>query len=121
MNKIIKHFPQTRIQLILIALLLHTIVPFFSSGFLHPDEQYYVLDFTFEKLNMIVNYQKSWEYLAAFRVQLMALKRLFQFLDYRHSGYIFQMTCSILALIKNRIHTGAIIDGIINIIVLAPD
>ncbi|OFZ22340.1 MAG: hypothetical protein A2202_03030 [Bdellovibrionales bacterium RIFOXYA1_FULL_36_14] len=67
MNKITKCFSQTRIQFILIALLLHTIVPFFSSGFLHPDEQYYVLDFTFEKLNMIVNYQKSWEYLAGIR------------------------------------------------------
>ena len=67
MNRIIKFFSQTRIQLMLIALLLHTIVPIFSAGFLHPDEQYYVLDFTFEKLNLIVNYQKSWEYLAGIR------------------------------------------------------
>jgi len=78
MNNITKYFSQTRIQFILMALLLHTIVPFFSSGFLHPDEQYYVLDFTFEKLNMIVNYQKSWEYLEGIRS--FTLPMLFYFI-----------------------------------------
>ena len=50
-----------------ISLLLHIIVPFFSTGFLHPDEYYYVLDFSFDKLGMISDGQKSWEHQAQIR------------------------------------------------------
>ena len=45
-----------------LSLLLHILIPLFSLGFLHPDEYYYVLDFTFHKLGLLENYRTSWEY-----------------------------------------------------------
>lgn len=38
------------------------IVSYFSIGFLHPDEQYYALDFTFYKLGLLQEFTPSWEY-----------------------------------------------------------
>ncbi len=46
----------------LFGLGLHLILPFFSKGFHHPDEYYYSLDFTFDKLGLIFNYVPTWEY-----------------------------------------------------------
>ncbi|MBT3236006.1 MAG: hypothetical protein HN353_08650 [Bdellovibrionales bacterium] len=54
-----------------VALFFHIVVPIFSVGFLHPDEQYYVLDFAFDKLGLIENYSKTWEYQAAIRPWLL--------------------------------------------------
>lgn len=81
---------------IYIALFFHLLIPFFSIGFLHPDEQYFVLDFAFDKLGMIDNYIKSWEYNAQIRPWF--LPSIFYFLGFilKSMGITNPFTMSLL-------------------------
>ena len=50
-----------------VALLLHLIVPFFSYGYFHPDEQFYGIEFMMLKLGTLDQLTFPWEYNAQIR------------------------------------------------------
>jgi GPI mannosyltransferase 3 len=54
-------------QVFRLALVLHILVPFFSTGFHHPDEYYYALDFAFSKLEMMSVFVPTWEHIEQIR------------------------------------------------------